>query len=109
MNFDTVVMVDWSGGNDRGPTPKKDAIWTCVARGGTAQAPRYHRNRQMAETWLHDMLATEVAAGRRTLVAFDLCFAYPSGFAAALTGNPDPLALWDWPAKPESVDRCMPE
>ena len=96
MTFDTVIMVDWSGGNDRGPTPKRDAIWTCLARAGKAEAPLYHRNRQVAETWLTDTLAAERAASRRTLMAVDLCFAYPMGFARHLTGSDDPLALWDW-------------
>ncbi|HBU55668.1 MAG TPA: molybdopterin guanine dinucleotide synthesis, partial [Sulfitobacter sp.] len=26
-HFNTFVVVDWSGGNDTGPTPRKDAIW----------------------------------------------------------------------------------
>ena len=34
--FDTVLIVDWSGGNDRGTRPKKDAIWTGIARAGLA-------------------------------------------------------------------------
>ena len=96
MSFDTVIMVDWSGGNDRGATPKRDAIWTCLARAGKAEVPLYHRNRQQAEAWLTATLATEHAAGRRTLMAVDLCFAFPIGFAARLTGSDDPLALWDW-------------
>ena len=41
MTFDTVLMVDWSGGNDRGPAPVQDAIWLCVARGGRSEEPRY--------------------------------------------------------------------
>ena len=96
MSFDTIIMVDWSGGNDRVATPKRDAIWTCLARAGQAEAPLYHRNRQLAEVWLTDTLADERAAGRRTLMAVDLCFAYPAGFAARLTGSDDPLVLWDW-------------
>ncbi|MFQ3254977.1 MAG: molybdopterin molybdotransferase, partial [Loktanella salsilacus] len=96
MSFDTVIMVDWSGGNDRGATPKKDAIWTCIARAGQAEPPLYHRNRQIAETYLQGTLTAEQTAGRRTLAAFDLCFAYPAGFAEKLTGSDDPLALWDW-------------
>lgn len=96
MTFDTVIMVDWSGGNDRGPTPKKDAIWTCLARNGAAGAPVYHRNRQIAEAWIIAALTAEQSAHRRTLIGFDLCFAFPSGFAAALTGADDPLMLWDW-------------
>ncbi|SEN31597.1 molybdopterin-guanine dinucleotide biosynthesis protein B [Loktanella fryxellensis] len=94
--FDTVIAVDWSGGNDKGPTPKPDAIWTCIARAGVAETPAYHRNRQVAEGWLTATLATEQAAGRRTLAVFDLCFGYPSGFGTVLTGSDDPLALWDW-------------
>ncbi len=96
MTFDTVIMVDWSGGNDRGATPKKDAIWTCYATRFETQSPLYHRNRQVAESWLMDTLTAEHAAGRNTLVGFDLCFAFPTGFAEALTGDKDPLALWDW-------------
>lgn len=96
MTFDTVIMVDWSGGNDRGASPKKDAIWTCIARNGQTEPPLYHRNRQIAERYLIDTLTAECAAGRRTLAAFDLCFAYPTGFAKRLIGTDDPLALWDW-------------
>ena len=96
MSFDTVLMVDWSGGNDRGKAPKPDAIWTAIGRRGKAEDPIYHRNRQNAEIYILDTLRAERAAGRRVLAAFDLCFAFPSGFAEQLTGNPDPLALWDW-------------
>ena len=94
--FDTVVMVDWSGGNDRGPHPVKDAIWACVARQGRAEQPQYLRNRQAAEGWITDFLDSERAAGRRVLAGFDFPFGYPQGFAQALTGKPSPLALWDW-------------
>ena len=96
MTFDTVIMVDWSGGNDRGATPKQDAIWTCVGRADHTEPPIYHRNRQTAETYLRDTLGAELAAGHRTIAAFDLCFAYPAGFAEKLIGSDDPLALWDW-------------
>lgn len=94
--FDTIVMVDWSGGNDRGTTPKKDAIWAGVNRGGIAQEPVYLRNRDVAERWLSDLFTAEQTAGRRVLAGFDFPFGYPVGFAKALTGSPDPLILWDW-------------
>ena len=42
-------MVDWAGGNDTGPRPRKDAIWMAVVRQGRAEAPLYLRNRQVAE------------------------------------------------------------
>ncbi len=94
--FDTYVMVDWSGGNDAGPTPRKDAIWTCVARDHEAEPPVYLRNRQLAEAWLSDLMEAEQAADRRVCIGFDFPFGYPTGFGAALTGSEDPLALWDW-------------
>ncbi len=94
--FDTVVIVDWSGGNDRGPHPKADAIWAAVNRGGAADAPVYLRNRQVAEDWLAGLFAAELAAGRRVFAGFDFPFAYPKGFCEALTGGQDPLVLWDW-------------
>lgn len=89
-------MVDWSGGNDRGKTPKKDAIWLCVGRGGVAENPIYMRNRQQAEGWITDYLMGEQAAGRSTLAGFDFAFGYPPGFGMKLTGTDDPFAIWDW-------------
>lgn len=97
--FDTVIVIDWSGGNDRGPTPKADAIWACVARDGRTQRPLYMRNRQVAEAWLQDILRAEREAGRRVFVGLDFPFGYPAGFAEALCGRADPLAVWDWLAE----------
>jgi molybdopterin molybdotransferase len=94
--FDSFLMVDWSGGNDTGSTPRKDAIWACLATNGQARTPVYLRNRQLAEVWITDRIAAELVAGRRLCVGFDFPFATPSGFARALTGQDDPLALWDW-------------
>ncbi len=95
-SFDTIVMVDWSGGSDRGPTPKKDAIWAAVNRAGLAEEPVYLRNRQVAEDWLAELFTQERAANRRVLAGFDFPFGYPAGFARALTGSDDPMAVWAW-------------
>lgn len=89
-------MLDWSGGNDTGPTPRRDAIWACVVRAGEAQAPVYLRNRQLASDWLMDLVDSELRAGRRLAIGFDFPFGYPQGFSAALTGEADPLVLWQW-------------
>ena len=94
--FDTVIMVDWSGGNDTGARPKKDAIWAGLARQGRSEPPLYLRNRAVAEVWVTARLAEELAAGRKVCIGFDFAFGYPDGFARAVTGQPDPLALWDW-------------
>jgi molybdopterin molybdotransferase len=94
--FDTFIVVDWSGGNDRGPTPKKDAIWAAVHRKGHTAEPEYFRNRAVVEGWLAEVVEAEAIAGRRVLAGFDFPFGYPAGFASAVTGSPDPLVLWDW-------------
>jgi molybdopterin molybdotransferase len=94
--FDTFAMVDWSGGNDTGPTPRADAIWVAVARAGQVDAPVYLRNRGAAEAWLANLIDAELAAGRRLCLGFDFPFGYPAGFAQALTGAADPLGLWAW-------------
>jgi molybdopterin molybdotransferase len=94
--FDSVLIVDWSSGNDTGPRPRADAVWTALARAdGRVAPPVYHRNRQAAEAAIAALLADELAAGRRVLAGFDFPFGYPAGFAARVTGRADPLALWD--------------
>jgi molybdopterin-guanine dinucleotide biosynthesis protein B len=94
--FDTVAIVDWSATN--GPSPAKpapDAIWigTAAATGETAH---YFRTRAEAEAHLATLIATEQAAGRRLLIGFDFPLGYPAGFAARLTGEASPRALWRW-------------
>jgi len=94
--FDTVAIVDWSATN--GPSPAKpspDAIWigTATAEGETAQ---YFRTRAEAEAHLTTLIATEQAAGRRLLIGFDFPMGYPTGFAARLTGDASPRAVWRW-------------
>lgn len=94
--FDTIVMVDWSGGNDTGKSPRQDAIWACVARMGRAEEPQYLRNRSVAENWLAALFETERKAGRRVLAGFDFPFGYPAGFAKEMTGQNDPFSMWNW-------------
>jgi molybdopterin-guanine dinucleotide biosynthesis protein B len=94
--FDTVAIVDWSATN--GPSPAKpspDAIWigTASAQGETVQ---YFRTRAEAEAHLATLIATEQAAGRRLLLGFDFPMGYPAGFAARLTGQANPRAIWRW-------------
>lgn len=97
--FDTVVILDWSGGKDTGPRPRKDAIWAGLVRDGQADEPTYLRNRQAAEGFLADLFRAELAAGRRVFAGFDFPFGYPRGFAGRVSGCADPLALWAWYAR----------
>lgn len=94
--FDTIAIIDWSGGNDTGPRPRKDAIWAAVIRDGRSGPSTYLRNRTEAENWLAHLFEAEITAGRRVFAGFDFPFGYPSGFAERLTGRADPLAVWDW-------------
>ncbi|MEL7153974.1 MAG: hypothetical protein AAFN51_09350, partial [Pseudomonadota bacterium] len=79
--WDAVIMVDWSGGNQAPVKPTKDAIWACIARGGTAEEPVYLRNRELAEAWIINAIEAARARGEQVLVGFDFPFGYPTGFA----------------------------
>lgn len=93
--FDTVAIIDWSARATPSPAkPSADAIWIAVARGGMAECS-YHRTRAAAMEALTALFDAELAAGRRVLAGFDFPFAYPRGFARAVTGRDDPLAVWE--------------
>jgi cytidine deaminase len=93
--FDTVVMVDWSAAASPSPrNPSADAIWIGISRGSQAEPPIYCRTRTDAVARLAALLAQEQAAGRRVLAGFDFPFGYPAGFAEAVTGRAEGLAVW---------------
>ncbi|MGD1881232.1 MAG: gephyrin-like molybdotransferase Glp [Paracoccaceae bacterium] len=98
-DWHTMIMVDWSGGNDTGPRPRSDAIWACLARKGQTEAPLYLRNREAAWDWLTETIQHETQAGHSVLIGFDFPFGFPKGFGRALTGSDDPFAVWDWLSK----------
>lgn len=98
-DWDRVIMVDWSGGNETGPSPKADAIWSASARAGVPEAPIYHRSRQVVEAWLRNEIAQAVTKAERLMIGFDFPFGYPAGFASAVTGQTDPFALWAYLAE----------
>ncbi|WP_240611102.1 molybdopterin guanine dinucleotide synthesis [Oceaniglobus ichthyenteri] len=97
MTFDTIAIVDWSGGNDTGARARKDAIWACAVGAG-ACAPTYLRNRDAAFDWLFALGTATVSNGQRALIGFDFPFGYPAGFAGRL-GVSGPLDLWDFLAR----------
>lgn len=92
--FDTIIVVDWSARATPSPArPTKDAIFLGMARDGLI-ATLYQRTRSQAMRALRGLIDGELRAGRRVLAAFDFPFAYPQGFARAVTGSDDPLTLW---------------
>ncbi|MEO1749278.1 MAG: molybdopterin molybdenumtransferase MoeA, partial [Pseudomonadota bacterium] len=96
MKFDSFAIVDWSGGNDTGPRPRKDAIWLGLVQDGYELQPQYIRNRIEAEQVLSALIEQELNANRRLLIGFDFPFGFPAGFARELTGKDDPFAVWEW-------------
>lgn len=94
--FDRWIMVDWSGGNDTGPRPRRDAIWLCEGRNGETDQPEYLRNRRVALALLNHAIDKALTNGETLAVGFDFPFGYPRGFCEAVTGTVDPLKLWQW-------------
>jgi molybdopterin molybdotransferase len=91
--FDRVLVVDWSAN----ATPKlgADSIW--IGRAGEGGAPPQNiATRLESMDALRAEIAAALQAGQRMLIAFDIGFGFPRGFAAHLTGKPDALAVWDW-------------
>ena len=94
MRFDRILIADWSAaGRPTSAVQLADSIWI-----GEAGGPQHHfRTRHAAEVWLRARLADW--SGQRVLLGFDFAFAYPAGFARALTGRDDPRAVWRWLAE----------
>jgi hypothetical protein len=94
--IDTVIMVDWSARSKPSPAKRtKDAIYIAEVSPGQ-RFVTYCRTRAEATAHLAARFEAALAEGRRVLAGLDFPFAYPRGFAQALTGSPDPLAVWGW-------------
>ena len=92
--FDCVIIVDWSAASAPSPSkPSADAIWTCRADARGEQT-QYHRTRAQAEAYLRGQITAAQTQGARLLMGCDFPFAYPRGFAHALTGQADARAVW---------------
>jgi molybdopterin molybdotransferase len=93
--FDRIIVVDWSARSTPSPRrPSADAVWIGTAGEGAGE-PVYCRTRAEAEALLAAILSEAAAAGQRVLAGFDFPFGYPAGFAAAVTGRAEALALWE--------------
>ena len=93
MTYDRIIAVDWSARSKPSPkSPTKDAIFMCEAGGH----PTYHRTRADAMQAIDKMLEDALANDQCVLLGCDFNFGYPAGFAQALTGASDGLAVWEW-------------
>ena len=96
MQFDRVIVVDWSAANlPTSPTKLANSIWVgCHDSEGGAEW--HHRTRAAAEAQIVTLVETAVSDGLRLLVGFDFAMGYPAGFAARLTGEASARAVWRW-------------
>ncbi|MDP2738665.1 MAG: molybdopterin-binding protein [Pseudorhodobacter sp.] len=93
MRFERVAVLDWSAarGRRRGP----GSIWLGLAVAGAVTAENL-ATRAEAEARLHAVVAEALAAGERLLLGADFAFGFPTGFAAAVSGQAQALAVWQW-------------
>lgn len=96
MTFDRIAVLDWSSAS----TPKRgrDSIWLGVAGSAGVRAENLP-TRALAEQYLAGVFNDTLARGERLLLACDLSFGFPRGFAPVITGRADALAVWDWLAR----------
>ncbi len=101
MKPDRIVIVDWSASATPSPArPSADAIWIGVADvADGALTSSYQRTRTDAFATLQSLTQQALFQGHRLLIGADFPFAYPTGFAAALSGVPRALSVWDWLAQ----------
>jgi len=98
--FDRVVIVDWSASARRMPArPRADAIWIGISEAAGDRKPLYCRSRAEAMARVTALCEEALKAGERLLIGFDFPLGYPRGFAEALTGRAEALALWEWLAE----------
>ncbi|MFN4098841.1 MAG: molybdopterin guanine dinucleotide synthesis [Pararhodobacter sp.] len=90
MKFDRVAILDWSAANR--PRRGKDSIWLGLDDGTAVNPP----TRALAYETLEALVEETLARGETLLIGADFPFGYPSGFAQALTGRAEALAVWDW-------------
>lgn len=96
MRFDSVAVVDWSAASR--PRTGRDSIWIALARGGEVGSEN-PPTRRAAEARLERLVAETLERGERLLIGVDFAFGFPAGFAGALTGRSEALAVWEWLAR----------
>ncbi|MFN3281229.1 MAG: molybdopterin molybdenumtransferase MoeA, partial [Tabrizicola sp.] len=89
MTFERIAVLDWSAA--RGPKRGRDSIWLAVRDAAGATVENLP-TRSAAERALDALCARP----GRLLLGADFAFGFPAGFAAALTGQAQALAVWDW-------------
>jgi molybdopterin molybdotransferase len=93
MRFDRVAVLDWSAASK--PKTGRDSIWLGVT-GADGTRAENQPTRTRAEAALRALVDNTLAQGQRLLLACDLSFGFPAGFAETVTGRPEALEVWEW-------------
>ncbi|NBB99153.1 MAG: molybdopterin guanine dinucleotide synthesis [Alphaproteobacteria bacterium] len=96
LQGDRVAVLDWSSSSI--PKRGRDSIWLGISGANGTKAENLP-TRAMAEARLAKLMLETCQTGTRLLIACDLSFGFPAGFAPRLTGQADALAVWDWLAR----------
>ncbi len=103
MTVDVIAILDWSAASTL--RLGRDSIWLGMATAadgaaGNSRITNWNPSTRVeAEAALHRLIAQCLAGGKRLLIGADFGFGYPAGFARALTGRAEALAVWEWLAE----------
>ncbi len=94
MNFDRVLIIDWSANNS--PKTGADSIWIADADRRRPE-PRLLNpsTREEAMVAVRDVITEVLDKGERLFAGFDFAFGYPAG-SHALPGKGEWEPLWKW-------------
>ena len=97
MNFDRLVVVDWSARSKPSPKkPAKDAIYICHSINQEMQNTEYFRTRREAVDFIEKLIEKSLALKERIFIGFDFAFGYPAGFSKSVTCSSNPFSLWEF-------------
>jgi hypothetical protein len=97
LNFDRLVVVDWSARSKPSPKkPAKDAIYICHSINQEMQNTEYFRTRREAVDFIEKLIEKSLALKERIFIGFDFAFGYPAGFSKSVTCSSNPFSLWEF-------------
>ena len=95
MNFDRLVVVDWSARSKPSPKkPTKDAIYICHSINFEMQNTEYFRTRREALIFIEKLIEKSLVLKERIFVGFDFAFGYPLGFSESVTSSSNVFSIW---------------
>jgi molybdopterin molybdotransferase len=101
VRFERIAVLDWSAAAR--PKRGRDSIWLGLVECRAGAVPGHSAEniptRVEAVARLRALIAESLASGNRLLIGADFSFGFPAGFARAITGRAEALAVWEHLAK----------